>query len=131
MKQEDLMRMLSQLRVRVTRSRPHVSDDNALIESLFATFKSRLSYPESFGSLEEARTFCGQFVSWYNNSHRHSALDLLTPEEVFSGQAGRIQSQRNGVLATVHVLHPTRFGTRRKSFKVPGPAKLRWALVKN
>lgn len=131
MKQEDLMRMLRQLKVRVTRSRPHVSDDNAFIESLFATLKSRLSYPESFGSLDEARAFCGQFVSWYNNSHRHSALDLLTPEEVFSGQAEKIQSQRNAVLATVHVLHPTRFGMRRKSFKVPGPAKLRWALVKN
>lgn len=131
MKQADLMEMLRQLKVRVTRSRPHVSDDNAFIESLFATFKSRIAYPESFGSLEEARAFCARFVSWYNISHRHSALDLLTPNEVFTGQAEYIQSQRNEVLARAHYCHPSRFGGRLKTFKKPGPAKLRWALQKN
>jgi transposase InsO family protein len=131
MKQADLMDMLRQLNVRVTRSRPHVSDDNAFIESLFATFKSRISYPESFGSLDEARTFCAQFVTWYNTSHRHSALDSLTPDEVFNGLAEGIQSRRNEVLARAHARHPNRFGRRRKSFKMPGPAKLRWALQKS
>lgn len=131
MKQADLMDMLRQLKVRVTRSRPHVSDDNAFIESLFATFKSRIAYPESFGSLDEARAFCAQFVSWYNRSHRHSALDSLTPDEVYNGQAERIQSHRNAVLAQAHACHPDRFGSRRKVFKMPGPAKLRWALQKN
>lgn len=131
MKHADLMRMLSQLKVTVTRSRPHVSDDNAFIESLFATLKSRMAYPESFGSLDEAREFCALFIDWYNTSHRHSSLDFLTPEEVFTGQAERIQSHRNLVLAEVHVRHPERFGTKVKSFKIPGPAKLRWALKKN
>jgi putative transposase len=131
MKHADLMKMLSQLKVAVTRSRPHVSDDNAFIESLFATLKSRMAYPESFGSLDEAREFCALFIDWYNTSHRHSSLDFLTPEEVFTGQAERIQSHRNFVLAEVHIRHPERFGTRVKSFKIPGPAKLRWALKKN
>jgi transposase InsO family protein len=131
MKQADLMEMLRQLNVRVTRSRPHVSDDNAFIESLFATLKSRMAYPESFGSLDEARGFCARFVSWYNTSHRHSALDSLTPDEVFNGQAERIQSHRNAVLAHAHTCHPIRFGSKRKTFKMPGPAKLRWALQKN
>lgn len=131
MKQADLMDMLRQLKVRVTRSRPHVSDDNAFIESLFATFKSRIAYPESFGSLDEARDFCARFVSWYNTSHRHSALDSLTPDEVFNGQAEQIQSHRNTVLAQAHISYPERFGRRRKSFRMPGPAKLRWALQKS
>jgi transposase InsO family protein len=131
MKHADLMGMLKQLKVAVTRSRPHVSDDNAFIESLFATFKSRMAYPESFGSLDEARDFCARFVSWYNTSHRHSSLDSLTPDEVFTGQAEHIQSHRNQVLAEAHMRHASRFGSRRKSFKIPGPAKLRWALKKN
>ena len=122
MKHADLMGMLKQLKVAVTRSRPHVSDDNAFIESLFATFKSRMAYPESFGSLDEARDFCARFVSWYNTSHRHSSLDSLTPEEVFTGQAERIQSHRNQVLAQARIRHANRFGTKRKSFKIPGPA---------
>lgn len=131
MKQEDLMQMLRQLKVRVTRSRPHVSDDNAFIESLFATFKSRISYPESFGSVDEARAFCARFVSWYNTSHRHSALDSLTPDEVFNGHAERVQSHRNKVLAQAHACHPNRFGSKRKTFKIPGPSKLHWALLKS
>ena len=131
MKHADLMAMLKQLKVAVTRSRPHVSDDNAFIESLFATFKSRMAYPESFGSLEDAREFCARFVNWYNTSHRHSSLDSLTPDEVYTGQAERIQSHRNQVLSEAHLRHPNRFGSRRKVFKIPGPAKLRWALKKN
>jgi putative transposase len=131
MKNVDLVEMLKQLKTQITRSRPHVSDDNAFIESLFATFKSRMNYPESFGSLDEAREFCAKFVSWYNNCHRHSSLDYLTPEEVFTGKSEQIQSQRNKTLAEAHLRHPNRFGSRRKRFKMPGPAKLRWALKKN
>jgi branched-subunit amino acid ABC-type transport system permease component len=37
-----------------THSRPHVSDDNAFIESLFATLKGRASFPEYFRTLDEA-----------------------------------------------------------------------------
>lgn len=55
MKHEQLVGMLRQMQVRITRSRPNVSDDNAYIESLFATFKSRAGYPEYFGNLDEAR----------------------------------------------------------------------------
>jgi transposase InsO family protein len=131
MKHEKLVGMLQQLQVRITRGRPNVSDDNAFIESLFATFKSRASYPEYFGNLDEARGFCARFVEWYNSSHRHSRLDWLTPNEVYEGRAAVIQRGRNEVLEQVRASRPNRFGTRRKVFSVPSPATLRWVLIKN
>jgi putative transposase len=39
-KHEKLVEMLRQLQIQITRNRPNVSDDNAFIESLFATFKT-------------------------------------------------------------------------------------------
>ena len=131
MKHEKLVGMLRQLQVRITRGRPNVSDDNAFIESLFATFKSRASYPEYFGNLDEARAFCVRFVEWYNTSHRHSRLDWLTPNEVYEGRAAVIQRRRNDVLEQVRALRPNRFGTKRKVFSVPLPATLRWVLIKS
>lgn len=130
MKHEKLVEMLRQLQVRITRSRPHVSDDNAFIESLFATFKTRSGYPEAFGNLEEARAFCAQFVAWYNTAHRHSRLDWLTPEEVYTGKAESIQAHRNRVLEEARKTHPSRFGSRRKTFSAPLPVTLRWAIPK-
>lgn len=131
MKHEKLVEMLRQLQVQITRGRPNVSDDNAFIESLFATFKTRASYPEFFGNLDEARAFCARFVEWYNTSHRHSRLDWLTPNEVYEGRAAVIQTRRNEVLEQVRALRPTRFGTMRKVFSVPSPVTLRWVIIKS
>jgi len=131
MKHEKLVETLKQLQVQITRSRPNVSDDNAFIESLFATFKTRAGYPEYFGNLDEARAFCAQFVAWYNTSHRHSRLDWLTPDEVYEGRAAEIQAKRNGVLQEARTLRPMRFGSRRKQFSAPKPATLRWAISKS
>jgi transposase InsO family protein len=131
MKHEKLVEMLRQLQVQITRSRPNVSDDNAFIESLFATFKTRAGYPEFFGNLEEARAFCARFVAWYNTSHRHSRLDFLTPNEVYEGRAEVIQKRRNEVLEKARTLRPMRFGSRRRHYSAPKPATLRWAISKN
>lgn len=131
MKHERLVEMLRQLQIRITRSRPNVSDDNAFIESLFATFKTRAEYPEYFGNLDEARAFCARFVEWYNAHHRHSRLDWLTPNEVYEGKAGDIQGRRNEVLEEARARHPMRFGSKRRLFAVPAPATLRWAILKS
>lgn len=131
MKHVSLVAMLRQLQIQITRSRPNVSDDNAFIESLFATFKTRAEYPEFFGNLDEARAFCARFVEWYNTSHRHSRLDFLTPNEVYEGKAAHIQGRRNEVLEKARALRPMRFGSRRRQFSVPAPATLRWAILKS
>lgn len=105
---------MRQLQIQITRNRPNVSDDNAFIESLFATFKTSAEYPEYFGNLDEARIYCSRFVEWYNTSHRHSRLDFPTPNEVYEGKGAQIQGRRNEVLEKARALRPMRFGSQRQ-----------------
>ena len=74
--------LLADLGVMKTHSRPHVSDDNPYSEAQFKTLKYRPDFPDRFGSIEDARRFCQSFFAWYNNDHHHSALSLLTPNDV-------------------------------------------------
>ena len=101
--------MLADLGVTKSHSRPHVSDDNPHIESLFKTAKYQPEFPATFANLAEARVFCRAFFQWYNNQHRHSSLALLTPADVHHGDADRRLTQRQAVLDAAHVAHPERF----------------------
>lgn len=89
MKSNLVAQLFADLGVTKTHSRPHVSNDNPYSESAFKTLgnpslweKYRPGFPESFGSIEDARNFCRNFFFWYNNQHRHSGIAMLTPEVV-------------------------------------------------
>jgi putative transposase len=101
--------LLADLGVTRTHSRPHVSDDNPYSEAQFRTLKYHPTFPERFGSIQDARSFCQGFFPWYNTAHRHDALGLLTPEAVHYGQAEAIIEQRRTVLAAAYAIHPERF----------------------
>ena len=79
--------LLADLGVTKTHSRPHVSDDNPFSEAHFKTLKYRPDFPERFGCIEDARSFCGDFFPWYNSEHHHSGIGLLTPHDVHYGLA--------------------------------------------
>ena len=91
--------LMADLGVTKTHSRPYVSDDNPYSESQFRTLKYRPDFPERFGSIQDSRSFCQQFFPWYNQEHRHSGIELLTPAMVHYGQAPAIVKQRQVVLA--------------------------------
>ena len=101
--------LLSDLGVTKTHSRPHVSNDNPFSESQFKTLKYRPEFPERFGSIEDARAFCGDFFRWYNTEHRHSGIALLTPETVHYGRAQEASAARQQVLNQAYARHPERF----------------------
>jgi putative transposase len=101
--------LLADLGVTKTHSRPHVSDDNPFSESHFKTLKYRPDFPDRFGSLQHARSFCRQFMAWYNTEHRHSGLGLLTPEVVHTQRAERVHSLRQNTLDAAYAIHPERF----------------------
>lgn len=109
MKAKPLALLLSDLGVTKTHSRPHVSDDNPFSESQFKTLKYRPDFPKRFGSIYDARIFCRQFFKWYDREHYHSALALLTPEQVHYGRAMPIIDQRQRVLNRFYEVHPERF----------------------
>jgi putative transposase len=101
--------MLADLGVTKTHSRPHVSDDNPFSESQFKTLKYRPEFPDRFGSLQHARSFCQEFFPWYNTEHHHSGLGLLTPEVVHTQRAEQVRNLRQQTLDIAYATHPERF----------------------
>jgi putative transposase len=101
--------LLSDLGVTKTHSRPYVSNDNPFSEAQFKTLKYQPQFPQQFGSIEDARSFCQSFFSWYNHDHHHSGIGLLTPAMLHHGQADAIDRQRQQVLQTAYQTHPERF----------------------
>ena len=101
--------LLADLGVTKTHSRPYVSNDNPYSEAQFKTMKYRPSFPERFGSLQDARAWARPFFHWYNHEHYHSGLSLLTPVTVHYGQAQAVLEQRQTVLQAAYAAHPERF----------------------
>jgi len=109
MKSKPVALLLADLGVTKTHSRPHTSDDNPYSEAQFKTLKYRPDFPERFGSIEDARSFCQAFFPWYNQEHRHTGIGLLTPEVLHYGLAKDIRIARGEILRTAYELHPERF----------------------
>ena len=101
--------LLADLGVTQTHSRPHVSNDNPFSESQFKTLKYHPEFPERFGSLQDTRSFLGDFFLWYNTMHHHSALGWLTPPDVHYGRAESRRAEREATLRKAFAATPERF----------------------
>jgi putative transposase len=113
--------LLADLGVTKTHSRPHVSNDNPFSEAQFKTLKYRPDFPDSFGCIQDARGFCGDFFRWFNDEHHHSGIALLTPADVHYGRAGERLASRADVLRRAQLARPERFphGTPRPGELMP------------
>jgi putative transposase len=109
MKSKPVALLLADLGVTKTHSRPSVSNDNPFSESQFKTLKYRPTFPDRFGSQEDARAFCRSFFGWYNDEHHHSGLGLLTPADVHFGHTAEVLTQRQTVLTAAWQANPERF----------------------
>lgn len=101
--------LLTDLGVTKSHSRPHVSNDNPFSEAQFKTLKYCPEFPDRFGSIEDARSFCRRFFAWYNHEHHHSGLAMLTPSQVHHGQTKEVVAFRQAVLQGAYRAHPERF----------------------
>ena len=105
-----LRRKLKQLGIEPSYSRPRVSDDNPFSEALFRTCKYRPDYPvKGFVSIEAARAWCAEFVSWYNEIHRHSGIRYVTPGQRHRGEDAALLAQRDALYAEAKARHPQRW----------------------
>jgi putative transposase len=118
MRSQTLQAMFELRGIQASHGRPHTSNDNAFAESLFATLKGRVLYPENFESLAAAESFAGQFVTWYNEEHLHSALDFVSPNDVHTGRHLEIFARRNALLEEHRNSFPQRYGTRKKVYGI-------------
>ena len=109
MKSKVVAHLLADLGVTKTHSRPHVSNDNPYSEAQFKILKYCPEFPERFGSIQDARSFCQYFFKWYNKEHRHSGIALMTPEQVHYAMADKITNSRFQVLSNAFKANPIRF----------------------
>ena len=119
MRSKVVAHLLADLGVTKTHSRPHVSNDNPYSEAQFKTLKYCPEFPERFGSIQDARSFCQYFFNWYNKEHRHSGIALMTPEQVHYGMVDCVYQNRAAVLSAAFERNPIRF-----KGKMPVPEKL-------
>lgn len=112
---------LGNLGVTMSHNRPYVSNDNPFSEAGFRTMKYRPGYPRVFDSLEAARDYLADYVTWYNTEHKHSGIALFSPSEVGDGTWKAAWENRDAALQRYYDKHPERFHTRPRT---PAPADL-------
>lgn len=80
-------------------ARPRTPNDNAHVESLFATVKTHPTYPAVFPTLDAARAYCQGFFHWYNEEHLHTRIGMVTPSQQHSGAWRQILAAREAIKA--------------------------------
>ena len=101
--------LLADLGVTKSHSRPHTSNDNPFSESHFKTMKYQPQFPQRFGCIQDAKTFCRSFFAWYNQDHHHAGIGLMTPDQVHYGQADQVHAARQSTLDGAFRRNPERF----------------------
>ncbi len=62
---------------------PYTPEQNGMIERFFRTIKEECIWHHNFKSLKEANDIIGEWIRFYNQERKHSALQYKTPSEVF------------------------------------------------
>lgn len=125
MRSVSLRSLFDKLSVTASYGRPHTSNDNAYAESLFATLKGRVAFPEYFATIESASAYCLEFFTWYNCFHMHSGLDMVTPQTVHNGLQGDVFERRNALMESSRASHPSRHGGKKKVYGIPSEVRLK------
>ena len=125
MKAQTMKAKLEELGVLPSYSRPRVSNDNPYSEALFKTLKYRPEWPSSgFSSLEEARDWVQNFSDWYNNKHRHSKINFVTPGQRHAGEDREILMKRKKVLEAAKKAKPNRWSKEVRNCEPIGAVTL-------
>jgi putative transposase len=120
MKNASFKAKLEHMGVKLSYSRPSVSDDNPYSEAAFRTANYCPMYPKKpFKSLEEARAWARKFVDWYNNEHLHSGIGFVSPQSRHEGTASKQLAQRRRVYAAAQARHPERFANGTRAWDEP------------
>lgn len=89
--------------------RPGVSNDNAYIESWFATVKYSGHYPGTFEDIGQAESWTAGWVEYYNHEHRHTGIAGYTPASVHDGTWTGVAQARQARLDAHYKAHPGRY----------------------
>jgi len=110
MKGQTLLATMQRLGVSPSRSRPAVSNDNPYSESLFRTLKYHPMMPvKPFDDIQMARQWVAGMVDWYNNTHRHSGIRFVTPQQRHDGMDAALLQKRISVYTAARQANPSRW----------------------
>jgi hypothetical protein len=116
---------MEELGVLPSYSRPKISDDNPYSEALFRTLKYRPEWPFSgFLRFELARDRVQNFVDWYNNKHRHSKINFVTPEQRHRDEDEVILGKKGLVVERAKEANPLRWAVEVRNCQATGPVSL-------
>jgi transposase InsO family protein len=125
MKGATMLATLQRLGVVPSFSRPAVSNDNPYSEAIFATCKGCPAFPEKpFASPTEARTWVAGFVAWYNETHRHSALKFVTPDQRHRGEDRNLLARRDALYQAARTENPQRWSGPTRNWEPPASVLL-------
>jgi putative transposase len=125
MKSSTLLTKMYALGITPSRGRPRVSNDNPYSESLFRTMKYCPQWPVAgFANLEAARIWVRDFVSWYNDQHRHSRIRFVTPAQRHRGEDKAILKQRNALYENAKQQRPERWSGNTRNWEPVGAVNL-------
>jgi len=60
-----------------------------------------------------------QFVTWYNDEHKHSSLKFVTPSQRHDGTAQAICEKRHVVFEAAKRQHPERWSGKTRDWTLP------------
>ena len=125
MKSLTMKAKLEELGVIASLSRPRVSNDNPYSEALFRTLKYRPEWPSSgFKDLGSAREWVESFVFWYNNEHKHSKINFVTPSQRHSLKDKEVLANRKAVLEAAKAHNPLRWSKEVRNCEPVGTVAL-------
>ena len=117
MKGATMLGTLQKLGVIPSFSRPAVSNDNAYSEAIFRTLKYTPGYPDKpFDTLEDARKWVAKFSTWYNETHRHSALKFVTPGQRHRNEDEEVLAKRTVVYELAKTKRPERWSGKCRNW---------------
>jgi len=125
MKSLTLLAKMYDLGITPSRGRPRVSNDNPYSESLFRTLKYCPQWPaDGFATIEAARGWVREFITWYNDQHRHSRIRFVTPAQRHRGEDKAILQQRNALYENAKQQRPERWSGNTRNWEPVGEVNL-------
>jgi putative transposase len=117
MKAQSFKKLLDNLGITKSYSRPRVSNDNPFSEALFKTLKYNREFPtKGFSSIEEARGWVFGFVLQYNTEFLHSGIKYVTPHQRHSGLDVEILANRDRVYKMAQAKNPLRWSRNTRDW---------------
>ena len=99
----DFKELMMLLEMRHTLIRPGHPQSNGKLERFHRTLKSEEVRRSAYFDYEDARRRLAGWIEYYNEERLHSALNYLTPKEVFEGKTEERLAERREKLHTAYI----------------------------